>query len=118
MSKKILIIDDSEMIRKRLFCSLSEMADVSVAGQASNTRDGYDLFYSLNPDIIILDIQMPGGSGIKLLEKIKQESPETVVIMLTNYPYQAYRQHCEKLGADFFLDKYSEFEKISQLIQG
>jgi len=117
MPIEILIIDDSEMIRNRLLCSLSEMADVSVTGQASNTRDGYDLFYSLNPDVVILDIQMPGESGIKLLEKIKQESPETVIMMLTNYSYQAYQQHCKMLGADYFLDKSTEYEKIRQLIQ-
>jgi len=117
MLKKILIIDDSEMIRERLSSFITGRTDVSVAGQASNTGDGYDLFNALHPDIIILDIHMPGESGIKLLERIKQESPETVVIILTNYPYEAYRQHCQNLGADYFLDKYKDFEKIGQLIQ-
>lgn len=116
MLKKVLIIDDSESIRSRLYHYISKIADAFVAGEASNTRDGYDLFCALHPDIIILDIQMPGESGIRLLEKIKQESPDTVIIMLTNYPYQAYREHCKELGADFFLDKCTEFEMINQLI--
>lgn len=116
MAKDILIIDDSEIIRDRLAISLAEIPNVHIVGQASNTAEGYDLFMTCNPEIIILDIRMPGESGIKLLERIKRESPQTTVIILTNYPYQAYRQHCEKLGANFFLDKSTEFEKIAELI--
>jgi len=53
--------------------------------------------------------------GINVLRKIKKQSPETVVVILTNYPYAAYRKHCTELGADFFFDKSTEFEKIKSI---
>lgn len=115
--KKIIIIDDSEIIRKRLFYSLSDIHDIKIIGEASNISEGYELFHSLDPDIVILDIRMPGGSGVSLLEKIKQESPKTIVAMLTNYPYGAYRKRCCELGADYFFDKSTEFNKLKPVIE-
>lgn len=115
--RKIIIIDDSEVIRKRLFYILSELDEIKIIGEAANGSDGYELFTSLEPDIVILDIRMPGESGVTVLEKIKQKSPDTVVVMLTNYPYAAYRKRCRELGADYFLDKSTEFHKIKSVIE-
>ena len=117
-NKKVLIIDDSEVIRNRLVYLFSEINGVDVVGQAGNTSEGFELYCSLNPDVIILDIRMPGESGINLLKKIKQASPHTIIAILTNYPYSAYRKRCKELGADFFFDKSTEFEKIKQLFNG
>ena len=113
--KKVLIVDDSDVIRNRLVYLFSEIKEADIVGQASNASEGFELYCSLEPDIIILDIRMPDDSGINLLKKIKQDSPDTIVVILTNYPYSAYRKHCKELGADFFFDKSTEFEKIKQL---
>lgn len=113
--KKVLIIDDSEVIRNRLIYLLSEIKGINVVGQARNVAGGYALYCSLNPDIIILDIRMPGESGISLLQKIKQNSPQTTIAILTNFPYIAYRKRCIELGADFFFDKSTEFEKVKSI---
>ena len=118
MSQKVLIIDDSEVIRSRLLLLFTEIKGVDVVGQASNAEEGYKLFCSLEPDIIILDIRMPGESGIALLEKIKMASPHTTVVILTNYPHSAYRKRCKESGADFFLDKSTEFAKVEQILDG
>ena len=115
-TKNILIIDDSEVIRNRLYYILSEANNINVIEQASNTSEGYELYRTLKPDIIILDIRMPDESGIKLLKKIKQEDRNIIVAILTNYPYSAYRKRCMELGADYFLDKSTEFSKIKDII--
>ena len=112
----ILIIDDSEVIRNRLYYILSEVDNINVIEQASNTTEGYELYCTLKPDIIILDIRMPDESGIKLLKKIKQEDANTTIAILTNYPYSAYQKRCMELGADYFLDKSTEFSKIKDII--
>ncbi len=114
--KNILIVDDSEVIRNRLYYMLSEIDDIGVVGQASNTTEGYELYHTLKPDIIILDIRMPDESGIKLLKKIKQVDTKIIIAILTNYPYSAYRKRCKELGADYFFDKSTEFSKIKDVI--
>lgn len=70
----------------------------------------------VRPDTVIVDIRMPGSSGIELLKQIKARYPEMKVIMLTNCDYSTYRRQCRQLGADHFLNKTLEFEKILDTI--
>jgi DNA-binding NarL/FixJ family response regulator len=67
--------------------------------------------------VVILDIRFPDGSGIDVLQAIKQDQPAPMVIILTNYPYSGYRQRCLNAGADFFLDKSTEFDQIPKLFE-
>lgn len=97
---------------------LAQTPGMDIVGQAANAHEGYALFCALKPDAIVLDVRMPGESGIKLLEKVKRESPDTVVVMLTSYPASSYRTHCEMLGADGFLDKATDFEKLVEVLRG
>jgi len=60
---------------------------------------------------------MPGGSGIDVLEQIKKESGDIVVIMLTNHPLAPLRKRCMELGADYFFDKSTEFDKVSDVLK-
>jgi DNA-binding NarL/FixJ family response regulator len=114
--KNILIVDDSEVICNRLCSFLSEIDNVNVVGQAHNISEGYKLYGTLKPDIIILDIRLSGENGISLLKKIREEDSEITILILTNYPYSAYRICCMGLGADYFFDKSTELQKITDLI--
>ena len=115
-SKRILAVDDSEVICNRLCSMLSEIDNVDVVGQARNSSDGYELYATLKPDIIILDIRLPDENGISLLKKIKAEDSEITIVMFTNYPYLAYKKRCMELGADHFFDKSTELQKLVDLI--
>jgi len=112
----ILIVDDADVIRNRLCSMLSEIDNVNVTGQACNTAEGYRLYSTLKPDIIILDIRLPDESGISLLKKIKRENSEIIIVMFTNFPYPAYQERCMELGADYFFDKSTEFSQLIDLI--
>ena len=117
--KQVLIVDDSEQIRERLVTLLSESDQIRIVGQAGNSRQALEAMQRLSPDTIILDIRLPGGgSGIELLKQIKARHPEMKVIMLTNFDYAQYRRQCRQLGADHFLNKTLEFEKIIDTILG
>jgi len=70
------------------------------------------------PDVVILDIKMPGGNGIDVLNEIEKNDQVPVVIMLTNYPYPQYKKKCMDAGADFFFDKSREFEKVIEVLSG
>lgn len=71
----------------------------------------------MKTDVVILDIRMPGRNGLDVLRDIKEGSPESKVIILTNYPYPQYRRRCMEEGADFFFDKSSEFEKVTEVLE-
>jgi two-component system, NarL family, response regulator DevR len=116
--KRVLLVDDSEKIRERLAAMLSENDQIRVVGQVGNARDTMDAMLRLRPDTVILDIRLPGKSGIELLKGIKARYPEAMVIMLTNFDNIQYRRQCRQLGADHFLNKTLEFEKIIDTILG
>jgi len=90
---------------------------VEIVGQAHNAKDAIRSISELNPDVVILDIRMPGPSGIDVLKDIKAKKLPSRVIILTNYAYTQYRKKCEELGADYFIDKVTELEKIPKLIE-
>jgi DNA-binding NarL/FixJ family response regulator len=112
---KVVIADDSLVVRERLVTILDELAGVEIVGQAENVAEAISAIRNLQPDAVILDIRMPGGSGIDVLRNIKQDKVRPLVIILTNYPYPGYRQKCLQAGADFFLDKSTEFDQIPEL---
>ncbi len=116
--KQVLIVDDSKQIRGRLSAMLSESSQIHIIGQAGNYQEALDVMQRQTPDIIVLDICLPGRSGIELLKEIKARRPAVTVIMLTNYDYEEYRRQCEFIGADHFLNKALEFDKIADIIEG
>ena len=112
---KVFVADDSLIIREHLVTMLEELIDVEIVGQAGTVAEAINAIEKLQPDVVILDIRLPDGSGIDVLQTIKQDEPAPVVIVLTNYTYPAYRQKCLRAGADFFLDKSTEFDQIPGL---
>lgn len=114
---KVFIADDSRIVREHLVTMFDELAETEIVGQAENVAEAISAIRKLQPDVVILDIRMPGGSGLDVLQTIKQDEVAPIVIILTNYPYPAYRQKCLQAGADFFLDKSTEFEQIPVLFE-
>lgn len=114
---KVFIADDSAIVRERLIDMLSMLKDAEVVGHASQGTEALDSIQELKPDVVILDIQMPRGSGIDVLQAIRKEGLAPVVIMFTNYPYPKYRRKCMDAGADFFFDKSTEFEQMINVLR-
>lgn len=114
---RVLIADDSAAVRERLETMLLELQGVEVIGQAGDAVEATKSILELKPDVVILDIRMPGGGGIDTLRSIKRVAPAPRVIMLTNYPYPQYRKRCMDAGADFFFDKSSEFQRVSEVLK-
>jgi DNA-binding NarL/FixJ family response regulator len=114
---KVFIADDSLVLRERLEEMLSDLTAIEIIGYAKDVPEAITSIRKLKPDVVILDIRMPGGSGIDVLQDIKKDNRTPVVIILTNYPYPQYRKKCMDLGADFFFDKSTEFEKITAVFK-
>jgi two-component system response regulator DevR len=113
----VYIVDDSDAMRERLTELISDIVGIKLTGQSANPFDALQTIKAQHPDIVILDIRLPGKSGIDVLKDIKKESPPPIVIMITNYPYRQYRQGCLAAGADYFFSKIDEFEMIAQALR-
>lgn len=114
---KVLIADDSPVVVTRLVENLAELPDVEIIEPAQNVPEAIERVQATVPDVIVLDIQMPGGSGLDVLRTVKQTGLARTVILLTNHAYPQFRAKAMKMGADFFLDKSSEWEKALQIIR-
>ena len=114
---RVLIVDDSKVVCERLQQILIKITGVKSVGLAHNAPDAIALIAESNPDVVILDIRLPGPNGIDVLKDIRNKKLPIRVIMLTNYPYPQYRKKCEALGADYFFDKVTEIEEIPKVIE-
>jgi len=94
---------------------LSDLNEVKVIGEAQNADETVELVLKLKPDVVILDIRMP-GNGISVLPKIKDSKNAPIVIMFTNYPYEQYRKKCMEAGAEYFFDKSVGIEEIIKIL--
>lgn len=102
---KLIVVDDSKILQSRLLKNLMKVDKNIRIRQAFNCKNALELFSAFNPDAVILDIDLPDGSGIDLLQKFKKEDPGAEVIIFTNYPTSEFKEKCLQLGADQFIDK-------------
>ena len=113
----MLIADDSDMLVERLVAALARVAGAEVVGRAWTGAGTLECVWRLKPDIVILDLCMPGGSGIDVLQDIKKNPLAPLVIVLTNYAQSQYRKKCLQTGASFFFDKSVEFDKVAEVLR-
>jgi DNA-binding NarL/FixJ family response regulator len=112
----VLIVDDHEYFVERMIGLLEDVDNISSIQTAGNYQDAFRMLDNKKHDVILLDISLPGKSGIDLLQKIRQLEWNCAVIMISNFSANYYKQECKKLGAWYFLDKTSEFEMVPVLI--
>ena len=114
---KIVLVDDSDRVREQVKHSLAELPRIEIVGEAADVGEALHVVQAQKPDVAVLDIQLPGGSGLDVLREIKRTQPKTVVIMLTNYATPQYRNTCLSAGADYFFDKFSEQDRLMAVIE-
>ena len=114
---KVFIVDDSRVVVERLAGLLEEIPGAQFVGQAGDVPEAVDGIQKMKPDALILDLHMPGGSGLDVLRAIRTDHPQLFIVICTNYPYPEFRRECLTAGANFFLDKSVEFEKIPSLLR-
>ncbi|MBN2600990.1 MAG: response regulator transcription factor [Candidatus Marinimicrobia bacterium] len=114
---KVLLVDDSDILRNHLITILSDMEKVDIVGECIDTDSAIKDLKKKKPDLVILDIRIPGEGGIHVLKVAKEKFPNLKVIIFTDYPYPQYRTKCMEIGADYFFDKSTETEKLIDQIK-
>jgi DNA-binding NarL/FixJ family response regulator len=115
---RVFIADDSIPVVERLADLLEDVPGAQFVGQAGDVPEAVRCIQKVKPDALILDLQMPGGSGLDVLRAIRTEHPRLYVLICTNYAYPQFREKCLNAGANVFLDKSTEFEKIPDILRG
>jgi two-component system, NarL family, invasion response regulator UvrY len=108
----IIIADDHPIVRKGLKEILSAEPDMKIIGEAQNGQTVLDLLQRHDCDIVIMDITMPGRSGLDVLRDLKQEQPRVPVLILSMHPEEQYGVRALKSGAAGYLTKESAPEKL------
>lgn len=116
-SIKALIVDDSEIVVERLNGIISELPGISPVLISNNFQQAIELINLELPQVVLFDIHLNGQSGIELLSYIKSNYPAIKTLVVTNRVSDYYKELCEQKGADAFVDKSTEFEKIPLLIE-
>lgn len=114
---RVFIVDDSAFVRARLITMLCSFEEIEVVGQTEDAVVASDSIQELRPDVVIMDVRLKGGSGLDVLQTIKDNKLAPITIMLASYPHPQYRERVRSAGADFFFDKSCEFEKIIDVVK-
>lgn len=113
---RVVLVDDSVIVRKRLARMFLEIPSLTIVGEADNSYEAINIIEAEKPDVVILDISMPGENGIEVLKKIRIINRAVVVIMLTNYPSKQYKVECYKAGVDYFFNKSTEYQLVAYVL--
>ena len=112
---KVFLADDSALIRDRVAALLGERA-ICVIGEASTPQGSIDGILAARPDVVVLDVQLEGGSGLQVLRAVHQAAPGIAFVVFSNNAGPAYRKRYLAEGADSFLDKSIEFDQLAQAV--
>ena len=114
---RVFIVDDSSVIVERLTLLLEGIPGVELVGHAADVPQAVQRLLETRPDALVLDLHMPGGTGLDVLRAIRPVRPGIHVLVVTNYPEDEYRRQCLTAGAEYFLDKSTEFKKIPGILR-
>ena len=113
---KILIADDSILILERLQEILVGIDQVEVVASLNNGIDTLEALRTLTPDLAIVDIRMPGLSGLEVLNAFRKENKSVIFIILTLHSQGYFKWLAIQSGSNYFFNKADDFEKIAEVI--
>ncbi|HPE68714.1 MAG TPA: response regulator transcription factor [Thermotogota bacterium] len=114
---RILIADDQTLMRDGLRTILELEEDFEVIGCASDGQEAYEMVRELHPDLVLMDIRMPGMDGVQSTKLIKRDFPKTVVIILTTFDDDEYIIDALNHGASGYLLKDIQGDKLLQALR-
>lgn len=114
---KVGIVDDHAIVRSGLRQYLSEHVDLKVVGEAANGREAIDLVRQQEVDVLVMDLSMPGQSGLDALAMLCAKAPDMGILILSGYPEEHYAINLIRQGASGYLNKECESSEIVEAIR-
>jgi DNA-binding NarL/FixJ family response regulator len=114
---RLLVADDHSVVRRGIRQILEEYPDLRIAGEASNGAEVIDLVRGASCDALILDLNMPGPSGLEILRMVKSLSPQLPILVLSMHAQEQYAARLFKAGASGYLQKESAPEELVSAIR-
>jgi DNA-binding NarL/FixJ family response regulator len=114
----LFIVEDSIPVRDRLVRSIANLPGLEIVGTAEDVAGAIRALTDRSPDALILDLQLPGGSGLEVLRAVRGQLPHMRVIVMTNFAAEPYRKAALAAGAEVFLDKSAEFGRVRDILSG
>lgn len=114
---RVLIVDDHVVVRQGIRMIVNTEPTIKVVGEAKNGQQAIDQIEQLQPDVVLMDIVMPGEDGIRTTGKIKDDHPNVKIIMLTTFEDDEKIDAAMEVGADGYLFKDADGESLLQAIQ-
>lgn len=114
---RVMIIDDHPLMRKGLAMSLEGEMNLEVCAQASNAEDGLEMLEEVDPDLIIVDISLPGISGLEMIKHIHTVEPELDVLVVSRHDEALYAERVIRAGARGYVMKLEASDVIVQAVQ-
>jgi DNA-binding NarL/FixJ family response regulator len=117
MSIKVLLVDGQTLFRRGVRALLSAEPDLEVIGEAANASEAVALARQLRPDVVLMEIGMPGMSSFEATRRIRKERPETRVVFLSVYEDEEYLAECVEIGASGYILKDSPADQLVTAIR-
>jgi DNA-binding NarL/FixJ family response regulator len=114
---RVLIVDDHPIVRQGLQSLLSNYSDIQVTGEADTGVDALREAALQQPDVVLLDIRMPGANGIDIARQLRRQSPQARIIILTAYDDEEYLAGALQAGAHGYLLKNASHETLAEAIR-
>jgi DNA-binding NarL/FixJ family response regulator len=117
-SIRVLIVDDHAVFSDALATILRTEADVEVVGKGGSVQEAISLAHTLQPDVVLLDVHMPDGSGIQAAAAIKKDRPQTQVVILTSDEEESVLRSAVQAGVTGYLSKHESAAQVVQAVRG
>ena len=114
---RILIVDDQKIVREGIKILLEKSAEIEIIGDAADGNEGLKKVELLKPDIVMLDVDMPGISGLAVAKKIRFRFPEIKIIMLSSHEDEEYVKKATEVGAKGYLLKDASSQELEWSIK-
>ena len=114
---RVLLADDHAVLRAGLRMLINAQVDMRVVGEAGEGREAVETTFTLSPDVVVMDLSMPGGGGMDALKRIRRERPETRVLVLTMHDDPAYARASVAAGASGLVLKDVDGEELLNAIR-
>jgi two-component system response regulator NreC len=114
---RVVVVDDHTLIRQGIVGLLVSQSEIEVVGEAGTARDAVELARAVKPDVMLMDISMPGGTGLEATREIRAAVPSVRIVILTMHDREDYLHEALRVGASGYVLKGADVQELLQAVR-